>query len=65
MLAYDLGNPYIVWPKDIVYYRGDFVGYAMEELKDTKSIDYLRDCNFHGYTVLDRFLICRNFFKAC
>lgn len=56
--------PYIAWPQDILYYRNQFVGYVMEELHDTRSIDELRDDGFAGFTVLDRFYIVRNFLRC-
>lgn len=56
--------PYIAWPLDIIYYRNQFVGYVMEELHDTRSVDELRDDGFSGFTILDRFRIVRNFL-AC
>ena len=55
--------PYICWPLDILYYRNQFVGYVMEELKDTRSVDDLRDDNFSGFRILDRFIIVRNFLR--
>ncbi|MBQ9099450.1 MAG: hypothetical protein IJY50_08515 [Clostridia bacterium] len=55
--------PYISWPLDILYYRNQFVGYVMEELSDTRSVDDLRDDNFSGFRILDRFVIVRNFLK--
>ena len=59
----DMGcsNPRIIWPLDILYYRNQFVGYVMEELSDTKSVDELRDDGFSTFRVLDRFVIVRNF----
>lgn len=55
--------PYIAWPLDILYYRNQFVGYVMEELPDTRSVDELRDDGFSGFRILDRFIIVRNFLK--
>lgn len=55
--------PYIAWPLDILYYRNQFVGYVMEELPDTRSVDELRDDGFSGFRLLDRFVIVRNFLK--
>ena len=62
----DMGcsNPYISWPLDILYYRNQFVGYVMEELTDTRSVDDLRDDNFSGFRLLDRFIIVRNFLSV-
>ncbi len=61
----DMGcsTPYISWPLDILYYRNQFVGYVMEELDEARSVDELRDDNFSGFTILDRFVIARNFLR--
>lgn len=55
--------PFISWPLDILYYRNQFVGYVMEELNDTRSVDDLRDDNFSGFSIMDRFVIVRNFLR--
>lgn len=55
--------PFICWPLDILYYRNQFVGYVMNELNDTRSVDDLRDDNFSGFSILDRFVIVRNFLR--
>ena len=57
-------NPYVSWPLDILYYRNQFVGYLMQELTDTRSLDDLRDDNFSGFRLLDRFIIVRNFLSV-
>ncbi len=59
----DMGcsTPYISWPLDILYYRNQFVGYLMNELRDAKSVDELRDDGFSDFRLLDRFVIVRNF----
>ena len=57
-------NPYVSWPLDILYYRNQFVGYLMQELTDTRSLDELRDDNFSGFRLLDRFIIVRNFLSV-
>ena len=57
-------NPYVSWPLDILYYRNQFVGYLMQELTDTRSLDELRDDNFSGFRILDRFIIVRNFLSV-
>ncbi len=61
----DMGcsTPYISWPLDILYYRNQFVGYLMHELRDAKSVDELRDDGFTEYSILDRFVIVRNFLR--
>ena len=61
MVEMGCSTPYISWPLDILYYRNQFVGYVMEELTDTRSVDELRDDNFSGFRILDRFIIVRNF----
>lgn len=55
--------PFISWPLDILYYRNQFVGYVMNELTDTRSVDDLRDDNFSGFRIIDRFIIVRNFLR--
>ncbi len=62
----DMGcsTPYISWPLDILYYRNQFVGYLMNELRDAKSVDELRDDGFSEFSILDRFLIVRNFLQS-
>lgn len=55
--------PTVMWPLDILYYRNQFVGYVMEELHDTRSVDELRDDGFSGFSILDRFYIVRNFLR--
>ena len=55
--------PYICWPLDILYYRNQFVGYVMNELGESRSVDDLRDDNFSGFSILDRFVIVRNFLR--
>lgn len=64
MVEQGCSTPYISWPLDILYYRNQFVGYLMEELTDAKSVDELRDDGFSQYTLLDRFLIVRNFLRS-
>ena len=46
--------PYIAWPLDILYYKNQFVGYVMEDLSDTRSVDELRDDGFSGFRTIDR-----------
>lgn len=48
MIELDIYRPNIKWPLDIVYYQGDFVGYLMEEVKDSIPLDILRIENFNG-----------------
>ncbi|MCL2630076.1 MAG: hypothetical protein FWD49_00965 [Firmicutes bacterium] len=63
MLEIDIRNPFILWPKDLIFYENNFVGYVMDELKDCRSIDELRDENFASFKTLDRFVIVKNFLK--
>jgi DNA-binding helix-hairpin-helix protein with protein kinase domain len=60
MAAMDVKNPYILWPKDLIYSSFNFVGYVMDELKGAKSLDELRDENFKSFKTLDRFVIAKN-----
>lgn len=62
----DMGcsTPFISWPLDILYYRNQFVGYLMNELHGAKSVDELRDDGFSEYSILDRFVIVRNFLES-
>jgi hypothetical protein len=55
--------PNIAWPLDILYYKNQFVGYVMEDLTDTRSVDELRDDGFSGFRIIDRFIIVRNFLR--
>ena len=57
-------TPFISWPLDILYYRNQFVGYLMEELSETQSVDALRDDGFSQYRLIDRFIIVRNFLRS-
>ncbi len=63
MVEMGCDNPYISWPLDILYAKNQFVGYLMHELVDTRSVDTLRDENFSGFSLLDRFVIVRNFLR--
>ncbi len=60
MLEMDIYNPYINWPKDIIYYKNDFIGYVMEEVSDAVSLDVLRAGMFEGYSVLDLYILTYN-----
>ncbi len=55
--------PNIAWPLDLLYHNNRFVGYVMHELNDVRSLDELRDDNFSGFRILDRFIIARNFLR--
>jgi serine/threonine protein kinase len=63
MLTFDIHNPFIIWPIDILYYKNTFVGYLMPEVVQSKSIDELRDLGFPGYSIKQRFEIGLEFLK--
>lgn len=64
MLEMDIFNPYIVWPKDLVYYESNFVGYVMDQIKDAKNLVELKDDNMRGYELPSkRAKICLNILK--
>lgn len=63
MLEITITNEQIVWPKDIVYYEGIFVGYVMDEVSDAMSMDDLRDIGFGPYTPIDRIQIALTFMQ--
>lgn len=54
MIETSIDNPHIVWPKDVIYYNDNFLGYIMENIDTKDSLDSLRDENFKGYSPLDR-----------
>lgn len=60
MLEVDIYNPYINWPKDILFYKNDFVGYLMDEIKGAKSLDVLRINMFEGYNIFDLYVLSYN-----
>jgi len=63
MLEMNLYNPFICWPRDLVYAGDNFVGYLMDEVKDAETLLSLRLQSFSEYTHLERFEICYNFLK--
>lgn len=63
MMDMNVYNPYIVWPKDLLYYNNHFVGYLMDEIKDAVPLLTLRLENFNSYSHLDRFVLCLNLLK--
>ena len=63
MLSIEINNTYIIWPKDVVYYNNTFVGFLMDEVKGSVTLDDLRDTGFEGYSVLDRFKLALAFLK--
>lgn len=63
MVDMNLFNPYICWPKDLLYDNNHFVGYLMDEIKDAVPLLTLRLENFADYSHLDRFVLCYNMLK--
>ena len=54
MISMRLYNPFICWPRDVVYYDNCFVGYVMDEVKDAETLLSLRLQSFKQYSHLDR-----------
>lgn len=63
MIDMNLFNPYICWPKDLLYDNNHFIGYLMDEIKDASSLLTLRLENFNKFSHLDRFILCYNLLK--
>ncbi len=63
MIEMDLYDPFICWPKDLVYAGDNFVGYLMDEVKGAETLLSLRLQSFSEYTHPERFEICYNFLK--
>ena len=63
MIDLDLRNHHIVWPKDIVYYENEFVGYVMDEVEDAEGLDMSRIYSFRNIPYIDRFNICIDLLK--
>lgn len=63
MIDLDLRNKFIVWPKDIVYNNNEFIGYAMEEIKDAQGLDMYRIYSFLNLSYTERFQICIDLLK--
>lgn len=63
MIDMNLYNPYICWPKDLLYDNNHFVGYLMDEIKDAVPLLTLRLENFNEFSHLDRFILCYNLLK--
>ncbi len=63
MIDMDLRNSYIVWPKDIVYNKNEFVGYVMDEIKNAEGLDMSRIYSFRNLLYIDRFHICIKLLK--
>ncbi len=60
MLDLDIYNPYISWPKDILFYKNDFVGYLMDEIRGAQTLDVLRISSFEGFRRFDLYILCYN-----
>ncbi len=60
MLEIDINNPFINWPKDYLFYKNDFVGYLMDEIKGASSLDVLRINMFEGYNIFDLYVLSYN-----
>lgn len=63
MIEMNLYNPFICWPRDLVYVNDIFVGYVMDEVKEAETLLSLRLQSFSEYTHPERFEICYNFLK--
>lgn len=63
MIEMNLYNPFICWPRDLVYVNDVFVGYVMDEVKGAETLLSLRLQSFSEYTHPERFEICYNFLK--
>lgn len=63
LIDLDLRNKYIVWPKDLVYNKNEFVGYVMEEVVDAKGLDMYRIYSFLNLSYKDRFDVCIKLLK--
>ena len=63
MIEMNLYNPFICWPRDLVYVGDVFVGYVMDEVKGAETLLSLRLQSFSEYTHPERFEICYNFLK--
>ena len=63
MIEMNLFNPYICWPKDLLYENNHFIGYLMDEIKDATPLLTLRLENFSEFSHLDRFVLCYNLLK--
>ena len=65
MIGLGIDNPYLAWPKDLLFYHGDFVGYAMDFVEGAKSITALKDEGFSQYKhPLPRAKICLALLKT-
>lgn len=63
MLDMDVYNSHINWPKDIVYYDNNPVGYVMDEISDAIGLDDLRISGFEGISEQNRYEIAINFLE--
>lgn len=63
MIEMNVYDPFISWPRDLVYVDDVFVGYVMNEVKGAVTLLSLRLQSFAEYTHIERFEICYNFLK--
>lgn len=63
MIDMNLFNPYICWPKDLLYYNNAFVGFLMDEIKDAEPLLTMRLENFSKLSHMERFVLCYNMLK--
>jgi serine/threonine protein kinase len=61
MVNTSINNRFIIWPKDLIYHNELFVGYIMNHIADTPSMDELRDDAFKEYTVQESLDIILHF----
>ncbi len=63
MVNTPINNHLIVWPKDLIYQNGVFVGYIMEHIQGVGSMDDLRDKGSEVFSYKDRIQIVITFLK--
>lgn len=63
MIDMNVYNQFICWPRDLLYIDGTFIGYLMDEVKNSKTLLTLRIGNFSTMNHLERFKLCLNFLK--
>jgi len=63
MIDMNLFNPNICWPKDLLYYDNNFVGFLMDEIDNAEPLLTMRLENFSSLSHLERFILCYNMLK--
>lgn len=63
MINTPINNHLIVWPKDVIYSNGAFVGYVMDHIHGVGSMDDLRDNGSAVFSYIDRVQIIITFLK--